>query len=157
MKSIKKQGKDSEAEATQKKSFYVKMDREQILKRLKSARKMHFGDDVSFNFGDVLEEGPSYVRLYPEWSHTDFQKRWNGDNKKITAIIDYPFDDLMQVEIPFSYNMMEVMGSYVKEMQKVYDDDKVGYIHGIEELWFEGADLYITKSGKIYLDVAIGS
>ena len=157
MSTNKTQGKDSEAEATQKKSFYVKMDREQVLKKLKGARRMHFGDNVSFNFGDVLEDGPSYVSIYPEWTDNDWEKDWNHNGKKIIAIIDYPFDDLMQVEIPFSYDMMEVMVSYVKEIKKVYDDDKVGYIHGIEELWFEGADLYITKSGKFYLDVNIGS
>ena len=155
--SVKKtQGKDSEAEATQKKSYYVKMDKEQVLKKFKGARRIHFGDDVSFNFGEILEED-TCVQLYPKWTNKDWEANWERNGKKVIAIIDYPFDDLMQVEIPFSYNMMEVMDSYVKEMKKVYDDDKVGYIHGIEELWFEGADLYITKSGKVYLDVNIGS
>lgn len=150
------QGKDSEAEATQKKSFYMKMDREQILKKFKGARKIHFGDDVTFKFGNILEED-TCVMIVPRWTDKDWMAKWEENGKKVIAIIDYPFDDLMQVEIPFSYDMMEVMVSYAKEIKKVYDDDKVGYIHGIEELWFEGGDLYITKSGKVYLDVNIGS
>jgi hypothetical protein len=142
--------------------FYKRMEeqdnkRKLIFKQFKGARMLPFGNDISFGFSDVLGQDLSYVSCYPKWATNDWQKGWNSNNKKITAIIDYPFDDIMEVEIPFSYDMMEVMNSYAEELKKVYDADKVGYVHGINELYFEGGELYITKDGKVYLNVNIGS
>ena len=79
--------------------FYKMMEaqekkREQFFKQFEGARMLTFGQDISFRFEDILEKDLSYVKCYPNWSNEDWFKRWNN-NKKITAIIDYPFDDIM--------------------------------------------------------------
>ena len=142
--------------------FYRRMEeqnckRKLVFKQFKGARMLPFGNDISFGFDDMLEQDLSYVSCYPNWASNDWQKDWDIKNKTITAIIDYPFDDIMEVEIPFSYNMMEVMKSYAEELKKAYDADEVGYIHGLEELFFEGGEVYITRDDKLYLNVHIGS
>ena len=142
--------------------FYKRLEEQEkkrklIFKQFKGARMIPFGHDISFSFDDVLKQGVSYVNCYPRWSENDWNKQWEDNGKKITAIIDYPFDDIMAVEIPFSYNMMEVVKSYTEEMKKVYDAEKVGYIHGLGELFFEGGELYITRDEKVYLVLQIES
>ena len=135
-----------------------------------AAKKIELGRAMSFNFGALANhKGDLPITFHPwDWDIQFDTFRWEKERKVITAEISYPFWDTTgeplhyRIQLPFSYDIMEVLHSYAKELQKFYKskmvkNEEVECCHDIYDLYFEGGYIEIDSDENLFLNIFIGS
>lgn len=135
-----------------------------------TAKKIELGRAMSFNFGALANhKGDLPITFYPwDWDSQMDAFRWEKEHKTVSAEIGYPFWDSndkplhYRIQLPFSYDIMEVLHSYAKELQKFYEskmvkNEEVECCHDIYDLYFEGGYIEIDSDENLFLNINIGS
>ena len=135
-----------------------------------AAKKIELGRAMSFNFGALANHKGDLPITYWPWDWDIEMKvcRWEQEHKVISSEIGYPFWDKTdkplhhKIEIPFNSDMVKVLRSYAKELQKFYKSEmvknkEVEGFHDIYELYFEGGSIEIDTDENLFLNINIGS
>lgn len=135
-----------------------------------TAKTIELETKLSINFGVLANhKGDLPISYYPwNWDNRMDALKWEREHKTVFAEISYPFWDSTgeplhyRIQLPFSYDIMEILHSYAKELQKFYKskmvkNEEVECLHSIYDLYLEGGSIEIDSDENLFLNINIGS